>query len=222
MPNRQGPSLRGLYAITDDRLLPDERLESAVTAALTGGARLLQYRSKSPDPALRLAQALRLKKLCDRFAVPLIINDDPGLCEASGADGVHLGQADTAVAVARQQLGPQAIIGTSCHESLDLALAAQEAGASYVAFGRFFASRTKPEAPPAGLWVLEQARQRLSIPVVAIGGINPQNGASVITAGAHMVAVIDYLFAADDVESRARQLSNLFRQQSDQQHQQQQ
>ncbi|MFM1896763.1 MAG: hypothetical protein RLZZ385_1837 [Pseudomonadota bacterium] len=210
---RHSPSLQGLYAITDDHLLPDDRLDAAAAAVLRGGARLLQYRSKLEDRALRAAQAERLRKICADFAIPLIVNDDIDLCLAIGAAGVHLGQQDGSVALARRRLGPEAIIGVSCHGSLELALEAQQSGASYVAFGRFFPSRTKPAATHAPLSVLEESVRQLAVPVVAIGGINPQNGPSVIAAGTHMLAAIDFLFAAPDPESRARQLAELFEKQ---------
>ena len=202
--------LSQLYAITDDSLLPGERLFEAVQQALTGGIKLLQYRSKSSEPSHKLHCAKKLQALCAKFSVPLIINDDVALCLEIGAAGVHLGQQDQNIIQARELLGPQAIIGVTCHNSLNKAKLAQQQGANYVAFGRFFASKTKPNAAAADLSILKQAKAELTIPVVAIGGINADNCASVIAAGADMVAVINYLFAGDDIRSRAQQLSKLF------------
>ena len=203
--------MQGVYAITDELLLPnDDLLQTRVQAALLGGIRLLQYRNKQASPAERLKQALMLKNLCALYQVPLLINDDLALCQKVSASGVHLGQNDGNVEEARLLLGPQAIIGVTCHNSLDRALLAQEAGASYVAFGRFHASNTKPHAQHADPEILHLARQKLRIPIVAIGGINAENGAALLSAGANMLAVIHYLFSSPDVEARTKELNLLF------------
>ncbi|MEH6471607.1 MAG: thiamine phosphate synthase [Halopseudomonas sp.] len=202
--------LQGLYAITDATLTPEHALTAKVSAALQGGAQVIQYRDKSRDTEARLRQAVALNKLCQRFERPLIINDDPKLALACGAAGVHLGQGDTNLAQARALLGQAAIIGITCHDSLELALQAQQQGADYVAFGAFFPSSSKPGAKSAPLALLEQAQQQLHIPVVAIGGITVDNASQVITQGADMVAVIQDLFAATDIEKRAQQLTALF------------
>ncbi|MEX2131486.1 MAG: thiamine phosphate synthase [Pseudohongiellaceae bacterium] len=202
--------LSGIYAITDEYLLPGEHLLSAVTEALSGGVTLVQYRSKHRDSRQRLVDAQALVELCSRFDVPLVINDDVSLCLRVGAAGVHLGQGDAEIASARATLGNSAIIGVSCHADIDLARKAQDQGADYVAFGRFFPSQTKPDAPPADLEILSRAKQQLTIPVVAIGGINAENGAAVIAAGADMLAVINYLFGGPGIGDRTRCLANLF------------
>ncbi|HIL64276.1 MAG TPA: thiamine phosphate synthase [Porticoccaceae bacterium] len=195
--------LSGIYAITDDILLPEPTRLEAVAAALGAGISLLQFRSKSGTRASRLKAAIELLVLCRAHHVPLIINDDVDLCLAADADGVHLGQRDAALESARTRLGPAAIIGVTCHSSVDSAVQAQLAGADYVAFGRFFDSATKPEAPPAQLAILGQAKAVLSIPIVAIGGINAENGADVLAAGADMLAVIDAIFG-DNQQVRQR------------------
>lgn len=199
----------GLYAITHDGLADAEALLAAVEAALGAGVALLQYRDKRPDSGGRVLQARQLVTLCHDYRVPCLINDDIELCLAAGADGVHLGQGDTPLAQARRRL-PEQLIGISCHASLDLALQAQRQGADYVAFGRFFPSKTKPEAPPAPLSILGEARAALDLPLVAIGGVNAENGASLIEAGADFLAVVDSLFAAEDVADAARGLTRLF------------
>lgn len=197
-----------LYALTDDQLLAGRLLE-AVRAALAGGCRMVQYRSKQPDHSRRLQEATQLLALCRQSQALLLINDDVALAMAVGADGVHLGQEDMPLLEARNQLGAQAIIGITCHDSLTLACAAQDNGADYVAFGRFFTSNTKQSAPPADLSVLHQARQQLHIPIVAIGGITLDNATSVLAAGADMLAVVGDLFTAADIATQARAYHDL-------------
>lgn len=208
--NRKG--LRpGLYAITDSQLLTADRLLPAVEAALRGGAVLVQYREKTAPQPERLRQARDLVALCNNARVPLIINDDPELARRSGAAGVHLGQSDSSVVNARQQLGEHAIIGATCHADLALAASADRDGADYLAFGRFFNSNTKPNAPAADTSVLARARQ-FGRPVTAIGGITADNGEVLIRAGADLLAVVGGLFDGDPatIEGRARQFARLF------------
>ena len=204
--------LRGLYAITDSKLLADGRLLPYAEAALAGGARLLQYRDKSDDDRRRLREAQALGDLCERHGAQLIINDDAELAARLGA-GLHLGQDDGSLSVARALLGPRAIIGATCHARLELAEEAVAQGASYVAFGRFFDSNTKPGAPAATPAMLEQARQRFSLPIVVIGGVTLDNAPDLLARGASLVAVVHALFAAEsarEVERRARAFSELF------------
>jgi thiamine-phosphate pyrophosphorylase len=204
-------ALRGLYAVTPAALCRQPpRLGAAVAAALTGGARLIQYRDKDGDAAAREALARELLVLCRARGARLIVNDDVALAAKVGADGVHLGQADVPLREARRRLGDAALIGVSCGNRLDRAVAAQEGGASYVAFGRFFPSRTKPEAPPAELALLREARAALRLPLCAIGGITPANAAAVIGAGADLVAAVDGVFGALDVTAAARAYARLF------------
>lgn len=210
-PGRKYPLRAGLYAITDSTLLPDEHLVSAVEAALRGGATLVQYRDKHATDRKRLQQAGDLQALCSNAGVPLIINDDPELAKRVGAAGVHLGQGDTSPAQARQLLGEQAIIGVTCHDSLELARKARESGADYLAFGRFYRSGTKPEAPESLPQVLTEARG-LGLPVTAIGGITLENAEPLLLAGADLLAVIGGLFAGPlaETEQRARAFTRLF------------
>ncbi len=201
---------RGLYIITSDSLSSAEELLDKVEAALLGGAVMVQYRDKTGSFGHRKKQAAALCQLCHRRHVPLIINDDPALAGEIGADGVHLGQDDADYEEARTLLGPEAIIGMSCNNSLDKALSAQALGADYVAFGRFFPSRTKPKALQAPLSLLWEARKILSIPIVAIGGIRPENGSLLLEAGADLLAVIDGLFGEPDPQAAARRYTELF------------
>lgn len=202
--------IAGLYAITDPGLLPGTRLPDAVRDALDGGARIIQYRNKQADPATRLREATRLARLCRDAGATFLVNDDVALALACDAHGVHLGQGDGAVETARERLGSGAVIGQTCHASIVLARAAQHAGASYVAFGRFFPSLTKPQATPADPALLPAARLELAIPIVAIGGITVSSAPQLITAGAHAIAVIHALFSADDIAARAREFATLF------------
>ncbi|PAU66220.1 thiamine-phosphate diphosphorylase [Pseudomonas sp. PIC25] len=204
--------LRGLYAITDSQLLTDGKLLPYVEAALEGGARLLQYRDKSDDDARRLREAEALRGLCERYGASLIINDDAELAARLGV-GVHLGQTDGSLSAARALLGRQAIVGATCHAQLELAEQAAREGASYIAFGRFFQSNTKPGAPAATLDLLEQAHARFSQPIVAIGGVTLENAPELIARGASLIAVIHALFSAPsatEVAKRARAFSELF------------
>lgn len=201
---------RGLYAITDAQLLPGERLFEAVEAAILGGAVLVQYRDKQGTTEERLSRAQRLQAICQRLGCPLLINDDLELALQVGAAGVHLGRTDGSLLEARRRLGPDAIIGATCHASLEFAREAQAQEASYVAFGSFFPSPTKPSAQPAPLDLLTEARRTLDLPIVAIGGITLDNAASVIAAGADLLAVINGLFDCADVRQRAAQFASLF------------
>lgn len=196
----------GLYAISDGR---DEGLVGRVADAIRGGAGMVQYRDKGANAARRLAQARELAALCAHHRVPLLINDDVALAVASGADGVHLGREDGAIAAARARLGDAAIIGASCYNDLELARQHAADGASYLAFGSFFPSSSKPDAVRAEPALLGQARA-LGLPLVAIGGITADNGASLLAAGADWLAVISALFDAPDVCTAARLFSPLF------------
>lgn len=201
--------IAGLYAVTPDE--PDTRVLAAkVRAALAGGAKLVQYRNKTAVAALRAVQAATLQALCRQYGVPLIINDHLELALEIDADGLHLGGDDGSIAAARARLGPRKILGVSCYNVLDKALQAWREGADYVAFGSFFASGVKPGAGRAPLGLLTEAKRKIPIPVVAIGGITLDNAPQLIAAGADAVAVISAVFAAPDVDAAAKQFSRLF------------
>lgn len=198
---------RGLYAITQTDHKTTAQVLAEVHSALKGGAVLVQYRDKNPHDAIALATAL--VALCHQFNVPLLINDAVDLALQVGADGVHLGQDDGDIAAARQRLGPDAIIGVSCYNSVERALSAAQQGASYVAFGRFYSSQSKPLAAPAQLDTLHRAKAALTLPIVAIGGILPDNGGALLAAGADLLAVIGGLFDQEP-ETAARAFQTLF------------
>ncbi|HEY0333897.1 MAG TPA: thiamine phosphate synthase [Stenotrophomonas sp.] len=186
---------RGVYLITPDE--PDTARLLARTAPLLAGITWLQYRNKAVDAATRREQAGALQTLCAAHGVPLIVNDTPALAQAVGAAGVHLGEEDEDIPAARALLGHAAIIGASCYDQIELAQRAAAAGASYVAFGAFFPSRSKQNTRQAGAQLLSAAAT-LDLPRVAIGGITPDNGRALVRAGADLLAVISGVYSAPD------------------------
>lgn len=196
----------GLYAITDSLLWPAEALLGAVEQAISGGASVIQYREKSRTMDVTLVR--KLLAVCRSHRVPLIINDDIELAETIGADGVHLGRHDCSLKEARQLLGDRAIIGISCYDSIESARSAEQASADYVAFGCFFASSTKPDAISAPISVL--TINALTVPVVAIGGITPENGRALLDAGADLLAVISGIFGHANPKQAAANYARLF------------
>lgn len=201
--------LRGLYGVTPDDA-DSARLLSKVRHALDGGMRILQYRNKIADAALRLTQAGALRKLCSDVGATLIINDDLELALAVDADGLHLGGEDGSLAAARERLGPAKLLGASCYRALENAERAIAEGADHIAFGSFFVSAVKPGAVRSKPELLTQAKRTFGVPVVAIGGITLENAPMLINAGADSVAVITALFGAPDVTRAAREFNALF------------
>lgn len=202
--------LHGLYAISHNQLIPDDDFAAAIEQALVGGARIIQYRDKSDDHSHRLQQARVLTQLCNRYTAVSIINDDIELALSVDADGVHIGLDDIPLKEARRLLGSAKLIGVSCYNRFELAQQASAEGADYIAFGSFFPSSVKPDAPRAHAELLRRAKQELDIPVCAIGGINASNAPQLITAGTDMLAVINEVFASDDIAAASRRLSQLF------------
>lgn len=199
-----------LYAITDSSLLPGDKLFTAVTAALGGGCQLVQYRDKSADHFRRREEARTLLALCNKHQARLIINDDVELAKEIGAHGVHLGQTDTNPLAARLILGSSALIGVTCHDSIALAREALRNNANYIAFGRFFPSNTKPEAPTAPISLIQEARKELgAVPIAVIGGITLYNAPQLLAAGADILAVCHSLFSAPHIEERTKEFCAL-------------
>lgn len=199
---------RGLYAITPDEA-DTGRLCARVEPVLAAGAVLVQYRNKAAATGLRLAQARMLLALCRRFGVPLIVNDDIELAVAVGADGAHVGEHDADLRAARDALGVHAILGASCYDDPERAARAAASGADYLAFGAFHPSPTKPQARTATPELLRDAR-RFGLPLVAIGGLRPDNARAVIDAGADLIAVISGVFDAPDPAAMTRAYSACF------------
>lgn len=202
-------NLSGLYAITDPTLLPGAKLLEGVEAALKGGVRVLQYRNKNASTEQQLEEAKALRVLTRDYQALLIINDNLKLCLEAEADGLHLGKSDGCITTARAALGPDKILGVTCHSDLAYAQECRILGADYFAFGRLFPSQTKPSAPACQLSVLHEAKQ-LGLCSVAIGGIELNNIDQVIATGVSLVAIIHGLFAAGDIEARAQALSEKF------------
>ncbi|MYM34200.1 thiamine phosphate synthase [Duganella sp. FT94W] len=202
--------MHGLYLVTPNWDDIDRLLSVTEQALQAGPVALLQYRHKEAGPAQRAEQAAALQALCRRHRVPFLINDFVDLCQQLDADGVHLGGTDAEVGAVRAQLGAGKIIGASCYGDLPRAIAAQQAGASYVAFGGFYPSRVKQYAvttPPA---ILGQASEVIRVPMVVIGGMTPHNAAPLVAGGAHMVAAISSVYQAESVAQAVDQFNALF------------
>ena len=199
-----------LYAVTDPHWIPEDRFLEVVEQALQGGVDVLQLREKNKPKDFVIERGRQLLALCQRYGVPLIVNDHPEIAKAIGADGVHVGKDDPPIAEARALLGPDAIIGASAYGDVDLAVRLQEEGADYVAFGAVFPSPTKPEEPVVPLEVFRQARKILKIPIVAIGGITLENLPRLMEEGRpDAVAVISAIFGQPDPEQAARALKKV-------------
>ena len=205
--------MQGLYLVTPNWDDTARLLDLSEQALAAGGVALLQYRHKEAGPALREEQAGALLALCRRHAVPLIVNDHLDLCERIGADGVHVGGTDADVAQVRARLGPDKIVGASCYGELALAIEAQAAGASYVAFGGFYPSLVKKYAVTTKLEILDQARAEIMVPSVVIGGMTPENAAPLVARGASMVAAISSVYQAESVAAAVKRFQALFTEQ---------
>lgn len=195
-----------LYVITDAKLAGGRSHREVIQAAIAGGATVVQYREKEGSTRRLIEEARALRELTRLAGVPYIVNDRVDIALAVDADGVHVGQDDMPAAMARRLMGPGKIVGVSA-TNLEEALQAERDGADYIGAGPVFATPTKPDAaPPMGLEGLAEICRRVSIPVVAIGGINEGNAAAVIEAGADGVAVVSAVVAAPDVAAAARRL----------------
>lgn len=198
-----------LYAVTDRAWLNGRTLEEAVELALKGGATLVQLREKDmekdPNPGAFVAEALRIKEVCHRYHVPLIINDRVDVAKLSGADGVHLGQDDMPIGQARAILDDNAIIGASAHNVAEARKAAAD-GADYLGCGAAFGSSTKKDAKPIDRSTYRDITSSVDIPVVAIGGIDITNISQLQGAGLSGAAVVSGIFAQRDIEEAARNL----------------
>ncbi len=208
--SRSALPTHGLYAITDSALHTGAALEQAVARAISGGAKVVQYRDKSDDAERRYAEAATLARLCRRHDVPMIVNDDVELALACDADGVHIGRNDAQLAATRSRLRNDFIIGVSCYNRIELARTAQGNGADYVAFGSMYSSPTKPDATRCDLATLASARACIHVPMVAIGGITPDNGGALLDAGIDFLAVVRGVFGHDDPGASAQRYAQLF------------
>jgi len=197
--------LTGLYAIIDSQALSGRNYLKVASQLIRGGAKAIQLRDKlsSKDELLSIAQ--QLKNLCSKHGVLFIMNDYLDLTLATGADGLHLGQKDLPIPAARKLLPIDVILGCSA-TTVDQATAAESDGADYIAAGSIYPTSSKEGAKVVGLERLRQIRQAVSLPLVAIGGINKDNAAEVAAAGADAVAVLSAILQAEDVAEAARQI----------------
>ena len=197
-----------LYAVTDRAWLRGRTLFEQVEDALRGGATMVQLREKALDEDAFLREAIALAKLCHRYGVPLLINDNVEIARRSGADGVHVGQEDMAAAEVRGILGSDMIVGVTA-KTVEQALRAQDAGADYLGSGAVFGSSTKLNAKPMTRETLSAITHAVSIPVVAIGGIHSGNILELAGTGIAGVAVVSGIFAAENIEEECRLLRRL-------------
>ena len=198
-----------LYLVTDARLSRGRSHREVVSAAIRGGVTVVQYREKNASTRQMVAEALELREVCRAQHVLFIVNDRVDVALAVDADGVHVGQDDLPVALARRWVGPEKLVGASA-ENVEQALAAIADGADYLGVSPVFATATKSDAgEPMGLGGLGQIVSKSTLPVVGISGINATNAASVIRAGAAGVAVVSAIVSAEDVEHAARELSKI-------------
>ena len=197
-----------LYAVTDRAWLRDRTLLEQVEDALRGGATMVQLREKELDEDAFLREAMALAKLCHRYGVPLLINDNVEIARRSGADGVHVGQEDMAAEEVRGILGSDMIVGVTA-KTVEQALRAQDAGADYLGSGAVFGSSTKLNAKPMTRETLSAITSAVRIPVVAIGGIHSGNILELAGTGIAGVAVVSGIFAAENIEEECRLLRRL-------------
>lgn len=205
----------GLYVIVTSDLAQGRPVEEVVEKALAGGAGVIQLREKDLDARELLRRAQVARELTRRHGALLIIDDRVDIALAAGADGVHLGQSDMPAAIARRLLGPDAIIGVSVIGDPELALAAKRDGADYVGV-YVYQTGSKPTAEyrpigPEGIRKLRHVPGLADLPMVAIGGINRENAAAVLGAGADCLSVLSAVVSAPDIEQAARELAQVIR-----------
>lgn len=194
-----------LYAVTDRRWLRGETLPAQVEKCLKGGVSFVQLREKDLDEASFLSEAKKIRQICRAYHVPFVINDNVEVAIAADADGVHVGQKDMEAGKVREKLGPNKIIGVSA-STVEQAVLAQQRGADYLGVGAVFPTGTKNDAADVSYETLKKICEAVRIPVVAIGGITPENVGRLAGSGICGVAVVSALFAAEDVEKAASDL----------------
>ena len=203
--------MQRLYAVTDRSWLRGQTIYEQVEQALIGGATMVQLREKELDDESFLREAVELAKLCHRYGVPLLINDNVAIARRSSADGVHVGQDDMEAASVRSILGSDMIVGVTA-KTVEQAIRAQEAGADYLGSGAVFGSATKLNAKPMTKELLNTICHSVTIPVVAIGGINRHNILELAGTDISGVAVVSGIFAASDIEAECRHLRSIVQQ----------
>ncbi len=194
-----------LYAITDRTWLNGRSLEDVVEQSLRSGVDIIQLREKNLDFNSFLESAIKIKKLTEKYNVPLIINDNIEVCRQSNADGVHIGQGDTPLSKAREILGKDKIIGVTA-KTIQQALEAQLNGADYLGVGAMFGSTTKKDAIPLTFQQLADIRKSVTIPIVAIGGINANNIDKFANTNVDGIAVVSAIYGQTDIKSATENL----------------
>ena len=197
-----------IYLVTDTVYFKDDSIFNKLEAALSAGVTLLQYRDKSAETRILYERALKVKALCDKYRVPLIINDRADIAFAVQAAGVHLGQGDLPPLIARRMLGSDAVIGVSAHNAEE-ALAAEAAGADYLGCGAVYPTGTKKDTSVIGVEGLKAIRAVTKLPFVGIGGVTLANYRDVLNAGADGAAIVSAILSADDIESTVQKFVQL-------------
>lgn len=198
-----------LYLCTDRGLMTTDTIEESVELAVKGGVTMVQLREKDCSSAEFYQTALRVKNITDQYQVPLIINDRVDIAMAVDAAGVHVGQSDLPAAVVRGIIGPDKIIGVST-ATVEEAVKAQEDGADYIGVGAMFVTSTKSNTRSVSMERLAEIRNAVTIPIVAIGGINEKNAAQFCGTGIDGLAVVSAIVAKADIEQAARELKAIF------------
>lgn len=200
-----------LYAVTNLHGKSEDFWQIQIDQVLQNGVTCLQYRDKTVNDRTFVTQGQILRKICDRYHVPLIINDRAHLVDVIGADGVHVGQSDLLLGQVRQLLSEEKIIGVSAH-SVEEALSAQKEGANYLGLGAVFHTDSKLDANIMSLSVLRAICEAVQIPTVAIGGINAHNIGMLADSGVDGVAVISALFGTENCVAATQVLSQRVKQ----------
>lgn len=203
------PELKGVYVITDEKLTPYDKILEMVEKALQGGASMVQLRDKTNSDDFLFSYGVLLKELCEKYNAYFIVNDRIDLAKRLDAHGVHIGKEDADITEVRQRLKGK-IIGVSCYGDIERAKFMENLGASYVAFGSFYPSPTKPEARIIDKSIIREAKKVLSIPVCVIGGLNVQRAKELVHLGADIVAVISDIWTSSSIEERVKEYKNLF------------
>lgn len=197
-----------IYLVTDTVYFKDENIWNKMEEALAAGVTLMQYRDKTAESRILYERALKMKALCDKYNVPMLIDDRADIAFAVGAAGVHVGQSDLPAEIARRLLGADAIIGVSAHNAAE-AREAEAAGADYLGCGAVYPTGTKKDTSVIGTEGLKAIRAATALPFVGIGGITPANYLDVLTAGANGAAIVSAILGADDICQTVRKLKNM-------------
>jgi len=201
---------QGLYVITEDHVLDFDSLLSKTETILDNNISALQYRKKNATYLQKFDEASALKSLCIKYNTPFIINDDIKLATEIGADGIHLGEQDESCQSARSKLGKNKLIGISCYNDSGRAEQAIRESADYIAIGAMYKTETKKSTKNASPQLLIDAKKRFSVPLVAIGGITPQNAQALLSAGADLLAVVSCVYHADRPDRVIKEFKKLF------------